>query len=89
MSADRSTPARLDHQGDTLLNTREAADLLSERLIRVTEGTLNMSRVRRRLLGREAPPWVRIGRAVRYRRRDLDQWLANAIEEHHPSQKRA
>lgn len=84
-----STPIRLEHEGDTLLTTRQAAGMITDRLIRVTEGTLRVSRSRGRLLGQSAPTWVRIGRSVRYRRRDLDQWLANAIEEHHPSQKRA
>jgi len=79
-----STPAAHPIEGEPLLTTRQAASVIS-----TTEGALRMSRVRRRLFGREAPPWVRIGRAVRYRRRDLDQWLANAIEEHRPSQKRA
>lgn len=79
-----STPSANPLEGDPLLTTRQAASVVS-----TTEGALRMSRVRGRLFGLSAPPWINIGRAVRYRRADLDRWLASATEEHHPSQKRA
>ncbi|PKG50352.1 MULTISPECIES: helix-turn-helix transcriptional regulator [Halomonadaceae] len=43
--------------------------------------TLRNSRVRGVLLGHKAPPWVKLGRLVRYRRRDLLKWAErNAVE---------
>ena len=27
----------------------------------------------------EGPPWFRLGRSVRYRQRDIDRWLAEAM----------
>jgi excisionase family DNA binding protein len=54
---------------ETYFRPREAADYL-----RSSESTL----AKKRLTG-EGPPFVRIGRAVRYRRSDLDAWMAASI----------
>jgi predicted DNA-binding transcriptional regulator AlpA len=55
---------------DALLREQDAADLLS-----VSVRTLQSWRIR--LAG---PPFVQVGRAVRYRRRDLIAWIdANTI----------
>ena len=48
-----------------LLNVTQAADLLS-----VSKGYLNKAR-----LTGGSPPWVTVGRAVRYRQEDLDAWI--------------
>jgi len=51
------------------------------RLIGVSAATLRNSRSRGTLLGHEAPQWVKLGRKVRYRRRDLLEWVErNAVE---------
>lgn len=43
--------------------------------------TMRNSRVRGTLLGHEAPPWVKLGCLVRYRRHDLLEWIErNAVE---------
>jgi excisionase family DNA binding protein len=54
---------------ETYFRPREAADYL-----RSSESTL----AKKRLSG-EGPPFVRIGRAIRYRRSDLDSWMAASI----------
>jgi hypothetical protein len=55
---------------DALLKEREAADLLD-----LSVRTLQSWRLR--LAG---PPFVQVGRAIRYRRRDLIAWIdANTI----------
>jgi predicted DNA-binding transcriptional regulator AlpA len=60
----------LNQDPDTLLREQEAADLLSLS-IRTLQAWRN------RFAG---PPFVHVGRAVRYRRRDLISWIdANTV----------
>jgi excisionase family DNA binding protein len=54
---------------ETYLRPREAAEYL-----RSSESTL----AKKRLNG-DGPPFVRIGRAIRYRRSDLDAWMARSV----------
>jgi excisionase family DNA binding protein len=54
-------------RGADLLDEKAAADLLD-----LSPGTLSVWRS----TGRYAIPFVKIGRNVRYRRADLDAWLA-------------
>lgn len=54
--------------GDELLTAEQAADYLN-----VKPQTLALWRS----TGRHGLPFVRVGRAIRYRRRDLEQWLAD------------
>jgi hypothetical protein len=55
---------------DTLLREQDAADLLN-----LSVRTLQSWRIR--MVG---PPFIQVGRAVRYRRRDLIAWIdANTI----------
>ena len=55
---------------DTLLREQDAADLLN-----LSIRTLQSWRIR--MVG---PPFIQVGRAVRYRRRDLIAWIdANTI----------
>jgi predicted DNA-binding transcriptional regulator AlpA len=61
---------RTNQDPDTLLKEQDAAELLD-----LSVRTLQSWRVR--LAG---PPFVQLGRAVRYRRRDLIAWIdANTI----------
>lgn len=53
-----------------LLSLREAATYLD-----VKEATLRDWRV-----DRKGPPAVKYGRLVKYRREDLDQWIADRLE---------
>jgi hypothetical protein len=63
-------PARLTHDLDVLLPEVHAADLLGL-------STRTLQAWRSRNLG---PPFVRAGRAIRYRRRDLLGWVdANTV----------
>jgi hypothetical protein len=57
---------------DRLLTTDETAAWLSERGVGRTVKTLEAMRVRG---GRMAPPFRKIGRAVRYAETDLAAWL--------------
>jgi predicted DNA-binding transcriptional regulator AlpA len=60
----------LSSDADALLREQDAADLLS-----LSVRTLQSWRVRM-----AGPPFVHVGRAVRYRRRDLIAWIdANTI----------
>ncbi len=55
---------------DTLLREQDAADLLN-----LSVRTLQSWRIRM-----AGPPFIQVGRAVRYRRRDLIAWIdANTI----------
>jgi excisionase family DNA binding protein len=54
---------------ETYFRPREAAEYL-----RSSESTL----AKKRLNG-NGPPFVRIGRAIRYRRSDLDSWMSSSI----------
>lgn len=57
-----------DHDPDTLLTGREAAALL-----RLSERTMERHRV-----AGTGPRYVALGRAVRYRRRDLIDWIEHS-----------
>jgi hypothetical protein len=57
---------------DALLNEAEAA-----RFLNISPRTLQAWRSRG-----FGPPFVRIGRAIRYRRCDLEQWASAGIVEH-------
>jgi excisionase family DNA binding protein len=55
---------------ESYLTPREAATYL-----RTSVSTLSKLRVR----GGNAPPFTRIGRAIRYRRKDLDAYMASQV----------
>lgn len=62
-----------DH--DTLMTEVQAADVLN-----LSIRTLQAWRTQRR-----GPSWIRAGRAIRYRRRDLDAWMdANTVSSTFP-----
>jgi hypothetical protein len=54
------------------LNERDAAEYIG-----VSPSYLRHSRVRGSTKCTDAPPYVRIGKAIRYLPRDLDSWLAS------------
>lgn len=58
------------------LSTHEAA-----RLLDIATSTLRQSRYTGRLMSCQAPSWVKIGRFVRYRRRDLVAWVERVAVE--------
>jgi len=58
------------------LDTSAAAALLS-----VSESALYQSRHGRPLCGSTGPQWVRMGRHIRYRRRDLIEWAESIARE--------
>ena len=63
-------PNIISYDADFLLKEDEAADLLN-----LSVRTLQAWRVRT-----AGPPFIQVGRAVRYRRRDLIAWIdANTI----------
>ncbi len=57
--------------GERLMTNEEAAELLQ-----VTPGTLNTWRCTRRYL----IPYVKVGRRVRYRLRDLLAWIESRVD---------
>lgn len=64
------------------MNTNDQKQALTEieaaRYIGMSRSFLAQSRMEGHRLNRtQAPPFIKIGRAVRYRRKDLDQWLNN------------
>lgn len=64
--------AAMEAAAPELLTTREAADVL-----RLSHRTMENWRQRN-----QGPPWVELpGRAIRYRRRDLDDWAAGRAAE--------
>lgn len=58
-----------------LLTTKEAAEYL-----RYSEYTLRRARVDGTLSGKKQPKFTKMGKAVRYRKSDLDNWV-NGTEE--------
>lgn len=48
--------------------------------------TMRNSRARGTLLGYDAPPWVKLGCLVRYRRRDLLEWAERVAVERRTAQ---
>ncbi len=63
---------------DDLLTEPQAAELIG-----VTRGTLRVSRTTGRLMGTSAPPWLKVGRGVRYSRATLQSWLNEVVVERH------
>ena len=65
-------PAQTDDTGQgQLLSEKAACGYLA-----VSRSFLAKARMNGRLSGHTAgPPFIKLGRAVRYRRSDLDQWL--------------
>ncbi|MGM0988501.1 MAG: helix-turn-helix domain-containing protein [Pseudomonadota bacterium] len=61
--------------GNRVLTEREAADFLG-----LQPATLRQSRWTGQLAGVKAPPFIRMGRNIRYRAEDLDEWLAQFEE---------
>ena len=55
----------------SVLTDREAAQYIG-----MSESWLRISRMKG---SREAPPFLKIGRSVRYRQQDLDHWLESRI----------
>ncbi|MEX2373991.1 MAG: helix-turn-helix domain-containing protein [Dehalococcoidia bacterium] len=62
--------------GEGLLTERQAGELLG-----FTATTMRISRMNGKLAGSQAPPWLKLGKSVRYRRADLDAWLEKAAVE--------
>jgi predicted DNA-binding transcriptional regulator AlpA len=58
-----------DHDPDSLLTGREAAALL-----RLSERTMERHRV-----SGTGPRYIALGRAIRYRRDDLADWIEHAV----------
>lgn len=56
-----------------LLTQEQAADILQ-----ISPSTLQHLRVSGRK-GRAGPPWIKMGKSVRYRRSDLDAWIENQV----------
>lgn len=61
-----SAVAQIVQRNRDLLDEKEAADFLA-----VTPGTLSVWRS----TGRYNIPYIKVGRNVRYRRKDLESWL--------------
>lgn len=54
-----------------LLTSAEAAEYLA-----ISERTLRDSRYKGKLFGYPTPPYRKLGKLVRYRKPDLDAWIA-------------
>ena len=63
--------------GAYLLTEAEAASFLG-----MSHNSLRMSRYTGRLCSTTAPPWLRLGRQVRYRTADLIEWAESTATEH-------
>ena len=61
----------MSNQPETLLTSQQAASHLQ-----YSEYTLRLSRSTGILAGVQAPPFFKLGRSVRYKKSDLDNWLA-------------
>lgn len=70
---DTTAPA----DGAYLLTEPEAAHFLG-----MSHHSLRMSRYTGRLCSTTAPPWLRLGRQVRYRTADLIEWAEGTAIEH-------
>ncbi len=55
-----------------IMNGKEAADYLG-----YSPATLEVSRSTGVLAGKESPPHVKMGRTVRYLKKDLDAWIGS------------
>jgi predicted DNA-binding transcriptional regulator AlpA len=58
-----------------IMTSQEAADYL-----RISEGTLRRSRSTGYLFGFPTPPYRKLGHIVRYRKPDIDAWMALTTE---------
>lgn len=63
--------------GAYLLTEAEAAAFIG-----MSHNSLRMSRYTGVLCGTMPPPWLRLGRQVRYRTADLIEWVEDAAVEH-------
>lgn len=77
MKAEDRTPACAEEP--VYLTVQQAAQLIG-----VSPYTLRGSRYNGRLCGTTAPCWLKLGKAVRYRRADLLAWVESAAVEHRP-----
>lgn len=73
LAAPSGPPLSRMHHSDMLLTTPEAATYLG-----ISPKTLETWRS----TGRQAVPYVRVGRLIRYRMRDLDEWMASRSQNH-------
>ena len=58
-----------------LMTSKEAAEYL-----RYSEYTLRRARVSKYLAGVAAPPYHKIGRTVRYKKEELDEWILSGSQ---------
>jgi hypothetical protein len=71
-NAPHSTQEKRDlHAGDPLMTPIECGAYLND----IAVATLSDWRVRR-----QGPPWISVGRCIRYRRSSVDQWLASRTQ---------
>lgn len=75
-----ASPPNPFDQGDHLLNVKQVAEITG-----LAVATLN----RARIYGTDAPPWVKIGKSVRYRASSLQAWITNKTEYQHTSAQQA
>ncbi|MAC45541.1 MAG: hypothetical protein CMI12_01630 [Oceanospirillum sp.] len=61
----------MSNQSEILLTSQQAATHLQ-----YSEYTIRLSRSTGTLAGVQAPPFLKLGRSVRYKKSDLDNWLA-------------
>jgi hypothetical protein len=64
--------------GDTTPEVHRSLLLTTDDLaleLRISPVTVKMSRSSSVLLGHSAPPFIKLGRCVRYRRHDIEKWL--------------
>lgn len=69
-------PPGIFDTGDRLLNVKQVAAITG-----LAVATLN----RARIYGTDAPPWVKIGKSVRYRASSLQAWITGKTEYQHTS----
>lgn len=62
-------------QGDRLLNVKQVSEITG-----MAVGTLNKARTTGET---DAPPWVKIGKSVRYRASSLQAWINSKTEYRH------
>ena len=64
------------------LNANDSRQLLTEEqaanILQISPFTLLRLRVHG-LKGRAGPPWIKMGKSVRYRRSDLDAWIEKQV----------
>lgn len=67
--------------GDRLLNVRQASELTG-----LSVGTLNKARISGTV---DAPPFVKLGKSVRYKATTVQRWIEDHQEYRHTSQQQA